>query len=35
MEEYSISALPVVDSEHRVIGIVTSESISALIGRFG
>ncbi|MDY9924825.1 homoserine O-acetyltransferase MetX [Methanosarcina sp.] len=31
MEEYSISALPVIDSEHRVIGIVTSESISALI----
>ena len=35
MEDYSISALPVIDSEHRVIGIVTSESISALIGRFG
>jgi len=31
MEDYSISALPVIDSEHRVIGIVTSESISALI----
>jgi len=35
MEDYSISALPVIDSEHRVIGIVTSESISTLIGRFG
>ncbi len=35
MEDYSISALPVIDSENRVIGIVTSESISALIGRFG
>ncbi|KKG18176.1 homoserine acetyltransferase [Methanosarcina sp. 2.H.T.1A.6] len=35
MEDYSISALPVIDSEHRVIGLVTSESISALIGRFG
>ncbi|WP_440948153.1 homoserine O-acetyltransferase MetX [Methanosarcina sp. T3] len=35
MEDYSISALPVIDSEHRIIGIVTSESISALIGRFG
>lgn len=31
MEKNSISALPVVDSEHRIIGIVTSESISALI----
>ncbi|AKB47111.1 Homoserine O-acetyltransferase [Methanosarcina sp. Kolksee] len=35
MEDYSISALPVIDSENRVIGMVTSESISALIGRFG
>jgi homoserine O-acetyltransferase len=34
MEDYSISALPVIDSENRVIGMVTSESISALIGRF-
>ncbi|AKB18408.1 MULTISPECIES: homoserine O-acetyltransferase [unclassified Methanosarcina] len=33
MEDYSISALPVIDSEHRVIGIVTSESISALISK--
>ncbi|AKB36478.1 Homoserine O-acetyltransferase [Methanosarcina siciliae C2J] len=35
MDDYSISALPVLDSEHRIIGIITSESISALIGRFG
>lgn len=34
MEDYSISALPVIDSETRVIGMVTSESISALIGKF-
>ncbi|WP_255334988.1 homoserine O-acetyltransferase [Methanosarcina sp. KYL-1] len=34
MEKYSISALPVIDSDSRVIGMVTSESISALIGRF-
>jgi homoserine O-acetyltransferase len=34
MEDYLISALPVIDSENRVIGMVTSESISALIGRF-
>jgi homoserine O-acetyltransferase len=33
MEDYSISALPVIDSESRIIGMVTSESISALIGR--
>lgn len=31
MEDYSISALPVIDSENRVIGIITSDSISALI----
>ena len=34
MEDFSISALPVIDSENRIIGMVTSESISALIGRF-
>jgi len=34
MEKYSISALPVIDSKNRIIGMVTSESISALIGRF-
>lgn len=35
MEDYSISALPVIDSENCIIGMVTSESISALIGKFG
>jgi homoserine O-acetyltransferase len=35
MEDYSISALPVIDSENRVIGMITSETISALIGKFG
>jgi homoserine O-acetyltransferase len=35
MENYSISALPVIDSENRrIIGMVTSESISALLGGF-
>jgi Homoserine acetyltransferase len=34
MENHSISALPVIDSENRIIGMVTSESISAVIGRF-
>nr|WP_226990604.1 homoserine O-acetyltransferase [Methanosarcina acetivorans] len=34
MEKHSISALPVIDSEHRIIGIVTSESISALFGKY-
>lgn len=34
MEKHSISALPVIDSEQRVIGIVTSESISALFGKY-
>lgn len=34
MEDFSISALPVIDSENQVIGMVTSESISALIGKF-
>jgi len=33
MEEHAISALPVIDSEQRVIGLVTSESISTLVGR--
>lgn len=32
MENYAISALPVIDSENRVIGMVTGESISALLG---
>ena len=30
MEKYSISALPVIDSENRIIGMVTSESIMPL-----
>jgi len=34
MENYSISALPVIDLENRIIGMVTSDSISALIGKF-
>ena len=33
MEEHAISALPVVDSEQRVAGLVTSEAISTLVGR--
>lgn len=33
MEEHAISALPVVDEEQHVIGLLTSESISVLIGR--
>jgi homoserine O-acetyltransferase/O-succinyltransferase len=32
MENHSISALPVIDSENRVIGMVASESINALLG---
>jgi homoserine O-acetyltransferase len=34
MENYSISALPVIDIENHIIGMVTSDSISALIGKF-
>ena len=33
MAQHNISALPVVDSEHKVLGIVTSEDVSKLIGR--
>jgi len=33
MEEHAISALPVIDSEERVTGLVTSEAISTLVGR--
>ena len=33
LEAHNISALPVVDKEGKVLGIVTSERISALIGR--
>src|SRR5512139_409198 len=35
MEENSISALPVIDEERRVIGLITSDAISMLIGRTG
>jgi homoserine O-acetyltransferase len=34
MEKQSISALPVIDSEKRILGMVTSESISALFGKY-
>jgi homoserine O-acetyltransferase len=34
MEKHSISALPVIDCEKRILGMVTSESISALFGRY-
>ena len=33
MEAHSISALPVVDGEKKVIGLVTSDAISTLVGR--
>nr|WP_320161675.1 homoserine O-acetyltransferase [uncultured Methanoregula sp.] len=33
MEEHSISALPVIDSDHSVIGLITSDAISILVGR--
>jgi homoserine O-acetyltransferase len=33
MEDHAISALPVVDAEKRVIGILTSDAISTLVGR--
>jgi len=35
MEKHSISALPVIDCEKRILGMVTSESISALFGKYG
>lgn len=35
MEEHSISALPVVDGDRHVIGIITSDAISTLFGRQG
>ncbi|MDD1716580.1 MAG: homoserine O-acetyltransferase [Methanolinea sp.] len=34
MEEYQISALPVLDHDGHVVGLVTSEAISLLIGRW-
>jgi L-aspartate semialdehyde sulfurtransferase len=33
MAEHNISALPVIDSEKKVLGIVTSEDVSKLLGR--
>jgi uncharacterized protein (DUF39 family)/CBS domain-containing protein len=33
MAQYNISALPVIDGERKVLGIVTSEDVSKLLGR--
>jgi homoserine O-acetyltransferase len=33
MEEHSISALPVIDEDQHLIGLITSDAISVLIGR--
>ncbi|MDR1992932.1 MAG: homocysteine biosynthesis protein [Nitrososphaerota archaeon] len=33
MAQHNISALPVIDMEHKVMGIVTSEDVSKLLGR--
>ncbi|MDR0318791.1 MAG: homocysteine biosynthesis protein [Nitrososphaerota archaeon] len=33
MAQHNISAIPVIDSEHKVLGIVTSEDVSKLLGR--
>ncbi len=33
MEEHAISALPVVDGEQHVIGLITADAISVLVGR--
>ena len=33
MEEHSISALPVIDGDQNVIGLITSDAISILVGR--
>jgi len=33
LEKYDISALPVIDSRRKVLGIVTSEALSKLLGR--
>jgi homoserine O-acetyltransferase len=33
MEEHSISALPVVDEDQHLIGLITSDGISTLVGR--
>jgi homoserine O-acetyltransferase len=34
MEKHTISALPVIDNEKKVIGIISSDMISTLIGRY-
>jgi homoserine O-acetyltransferase len=33
MDEHQISALPVIDGEHHVIGLITVDAISVLVGR--
>jgi homoserine O-acetyltransferase len=33
MEEHQISALPVIDAEQHVIGLITVDAISVLVGR--
>ena len=33
MAHYNISSLPVIDAERKVVGIVTSEDVSKLLGR--
>jgi len=33
MSQHNISALPVIDIEKKVLGIVTSEDVSRLLGR--
>ncbi len=33
MAQHNISALPVIDIEHKVLGIITSEDVSKLLGR--
>jgi len=33
MEEHQISALPVLDKDGQVIGLITSDAISMLVGR--
>jgi len=33
LEKYNISALPVIDENRRVIGMLTSDEISKLIGK--
>jgi CBS domain-containing protein len=33
MAQHNISALPVIDNEKKVLGIVTAEEVSKLLGR--